>query len=885
MRGDRRSRLLKAVDPVDSDSDDAEPVWHALTVAAVLELLSAGKDGLSSEEASHRLEVYGPNVLDGRSRPSAWKVLGRQFTSVLVWVLLGAAFVGGVVLGDVLEAIAILAIVVINGVIGFVQEWRAEDAMEALQKLAAPTVRVTRDGKAVTIAAADLVPGDVMVLEAGDRLAADARVIEAMALSVDESALTGESFPVEKVTVPAPSDSMVGDRTSMVFGGTNVGAGRGRAIVTGTGRRTEMGRIAGMLTEDEPPTPLQRELASIGRRVTLLAGVAAVVVLVVGLASGGTLQSLFLVAVALAVAAIPEGLPAVTTITLARGVRSMAERHAIVRSLPAVEALGAAQVICTDKTGTLTRNRMVVQAMAHTDGGDAELRLRRALALCSDVRHGDAGLVGDPTEVALAEWVGPELEALRGAHPRVAEIAFDSDRKRMVTIHRYGDRWLVAVKGAPEAVAPLAASYAGAEGDLPLDDAGRELRLEEVVTLARGGLRTIAVAEGVVDGLPEHLEDAERGLTWLGVAGMADETRPEAQESISTCRTAGIDVVMLTGDHLVTASAVADEIGLLQGRSVVDHGQLAAMDDDELASRIETIGAFARVEPVDKVRIVKAWQKTGRLVSMTGDGVNDAPALRMADIGVAMGSGTDVAKDASDVVLADDNFATIVAAVERGRAIFANLRKVTYFLLAANLSEITVMVAGFLLFASYGEPLVAVQLLWVNLVTDGLPALALGLDPPARDIMKRPPDLDRNILGLAHQGRLVWQGAVLACGPLALFWYGVATGMDWPTSRSMAFTGLVAVQLVHALTVRAQGASVFRTRLGNPWLVWSLAASFGVHAVAISTSVGQRLLDTTPFPGEAWAAIAAAAILPALVIDLIKTSTRRFRPGASTAGD
>ncbi|MDH4308600.1 MAG: cation-transporting P-type ATPase, partial [Acidimicrobiia bacterium] len=709
-----------------------------------------------------------------------------------------------------------------------------------------------------------------------------------IALAVDESALTGESLPVSKSPRPTATDVGVAERASMVLSGTVVTAGRGEAVVVATGHDTEVGRIAGLLSEDEPETPLQRDLARIGRRVALLAGVAAVVVFVVGLGSGGSIESLFLIAVALAVAAIPEGLPAVTTITLARGVRTMATRNAIVRRLPAVEALGAAEVICTDKTGTLTRNRMsVVETAVETER--LEHRLARVVASCSDVRWTDGEWTGDPTEIALVEWAegsGYEVSEIRGALPRVDELGFDSDRKRMVTLHQLPNGgWLVAMKGAPEVIASLASKVETVAGPRPMDESYRERVLAKATDLARRGLRTIAVAELESSTRPEGLEQAEGGVTWLGLFGMADEARPEVEGSIQVCEDAGIRVVMITGDHVVTATSIADQIGLRDGRQVVDHRGLSEMDDAQLAARIADIGVFARVEPRDKVRIVQAWQQRGDLVAMTGDGVNDAPALRMADIGVAMGSGTEVSKDASDVVLADDDFSTIVAAVELGRAIFANLRKVTYFLLAANLSEIVVMLLAFLLFASYGEPLLAVQLLWVNLVTDGLPALALGVDPPAREQMQRPPDSDRNMLSVAHQARLLWQGVALAIGPLGLFWYGVTAGYSWEETRSMAFTGLVMTQLVHSLSVRAQSRSVFRTPVRNNALLLAIGVSAMVHVGVVSTAAGQTFLDVVPLHPEAWLLIGLGAVVSALLIDLVKVVVRNARPRSVTALD
>jgi Ca2+-transporting ATPase len=866
--------------------------WHALEPAEVLGRLETSFDGLSQEAAARRLASVGPNRLDVEDEEGAWVVLARQFSSPLVWVLVAAAAVSGLLLGDTIESVAIVVIVVVNAAIGFVQERRAADAVQALRSLAAPTARVVRSGVRHVVPAEEIVPGDVLSLEAGDRVPADARLIEVARLGVEEAALTGESLPVHKSMTAVRESAVLADRSCMVHAGTIVVAGRATAVVVATGAETAMGEIAGMLSEEEPPSPLEREVGRIGRRVALLAGVAAVIVFAVGLASGGPVESLFLTAVALAVAAIPEGLPAVTTITLARGVRSMAEDNAIVRRLPAVEALGAAQVICTDKTGTLTWNRMKVTSMVMGFDGDEPpdpTRFGRAVALCTDAVHADGAWMGDPTETALLEAVDPSMVDVvesRRVAPRVDEIAFDSDRKRMATLHEVGGRYLLVVKGAPEVMVGASVAVGAGGGDRALDEAGRQALLGIATRLAERGLRTIAAAEAWFDRRPASLAAAENELTYLGVVGMADEVRGEVAAAIGRCERAGVAVVMVTGDHEVTARTVAGDIGLLGDREVMAHAGMAATGDAELADVIDGIGVFARVEPADKVRIVKAWQSAGRLVAMTGDGVNDAPALRIADIGVAMGSGTDVAKDAADMVLADDNFASIVAAVERGRAIFANLRRVTYFLLAANLSEITVMLVGFLLFSGYGEPLLAVQLLWINLVTDGLPALALGVDPPAPDVMHRPPDTDRNMLGSAHQLRLLWQGAVLACGPLSMFWLGaVVFGLSWDVTRSMAFTSLVLVQLVHALTVRAQSRGLFRTRVDNTALVASLVASAVVHLVVVMTPFGSSVLGVVGVPWWTWSLMVASALLPAIVIDAVKVAVRRRRPRSPVAWD
>jgi len=843
--------------------------------------------GLPSEEAAARLARWGPNTIDSRSTTPWWRLVLRQLSSVLIWVLVVAAAVSGLLLGDVIDAAVILAIVVLNVVIAYSQESRAEGALASLEELAAPTARVVRDGSVRDVPARDVVPGDVLLLAAGDRVAADGRLVEVARLTVEEAALTGESVPVTKDVDPVPDDAGIGDRTDMVHAGTVVAAGRGRAIVTATGEATEMGVIAAMLSAESPPSPLEEELARIGRRIAVLAGVAAVLVFAVGMAQGGELDSIFLTAVALAVAAIPEGLPAVTTLTLAGGVRAMAAHNAIVRRLPAVEALGACHVICTDKTGTLTANRMAVEEVVLGRPGTRPLAAV-VVALCNDVEPGPDRLVGDPTEIALLEEFHPsdvDAAALRASAPRLDEGAFDSARKRMSTLHPWDGGYLLAVKGAPEVVVERCSRWAGEEGDGPdLDDGDRRALAATAEGLAADGLRTLALAYRLLPSPPGDIEAAETDLVYVGLVGMSDQLRPTAAPAVDKARRAGIDVVMVTGDHEVTARAIAERLGL--GGRVMGGAELAAVDEAALAPEIASIGAFARVDPADKVKIVRAWQDNGAIVAMTGDGVNDAPALRTANVGVAMGSGTDVAREAADMVLADDDFSTIVDAVERGRAIFANLRKVVYFLLAANLSEIVTMLVGFLAFASRGEPLLAVQLLWVNLVTDGLPALALGVDPPDPDVMNLPPSRDRNILGLPHQVRLLWQGALLSAAPLAMYVYGTeVAGLPWADPRTLAFSSLVVVQLLPSFTVRAQHRSVWRTRVGNRTLVGAVALSALLQAIVVYTPLGNSLFSTVPLAGGDVAVMAVAALVPFVLVDVVKVAVRRRRPSAPSSHD
>ncbi len=880
----------------------ASAPWHALSAEEVLsELGSDPARGLTAATAAQRLAEFGPNELEARAGPSRLAILASQFNSVLVWVLLAAALISGALLQEWIDASVILAIVLLNALIGYVQEARAEEALAKLKELAAPEALVLRDGEEVHVAAREVVPGDLVVLEAGDRVPADIRLVEVVHLEAEEAALTGESLPVHKTVHPVPEESGTGDRQSMVFAGTVIAVGRGRGVVVATGTGTEVGKIAELLTGEEPPTPLQVELDRVGKRIAGLVLVVAAVIFLLGLARSLAVESMFLIAVALGVAAIPEGLPAVVTVTLARGVQAMARERAIVRRLPAVEALGAASVICTDKTGTLTRNEIRVQELNFADlvaspaeARGADTRVRRyaeVAALCNDARATPDGYVGDPTEIALLISVDPlilRVDELRQRRPRLDEAGFDSSRKRMSTLHQVEEGYLLALKGAPEVVVERCDRFESEQGPLPLEAERRGRALQAAAELAGRGLRTLALAYRVLPEPPSDLREAEAELVLVGVVGMSDELRPETRPAVAESRQAGVRVVMVTGDHEVTARAIAEDLGLLgEGHEVMPGGELRRTSVADLEDGVERISVYARVDPADKVKIVKAWQAAGATVAMTGDGVNDAPALRAADIGVAMGSGTDVAKESSAMVLSDDNFATIVGAIRQGRAIFSNLKKVVYYLLSANVSEVLVMFFGFLLFGGLGEPLLATQLLWINLVTDGLPALALGLDPPLPALMRRPPEEQRDILGPLHQLRLLWQGAVLALGVLAAFaWGHLVREMEWEYVRTLAFTTLVTVQLIHVYNVRAQGTSVWALGFGhNRTLGWGVLASFVLQLGVVYLPVGNRLFETVPVQLVDWAVVAVMTVATFLAVDRVKRWLQAGRPAWRMVGD
>jgi Ca2+-transporting ATPase len=866
--------------------------WHAMATDDVVAALGADPErGLTSQEAARRLVEYGGNTLGEDTGPSRLRLLLDQFRDVMIGILVVAALVSGLLLDEWIDAGVILAIVLLNAALGFAQEARAENALARLKAMSAPEAVVVRDGEERRIPSDDVVPGDVLVLEVGDRVAADARLVDAVHFDAEESALTGESFPVSKHTEPVDAAVALGDRHNMVFSGTSAAAGRARAVVTTTGRVTEVGRIADVLSGKEPPTPLQIELARVGRRLAMLAVGTAGLVFLTGLVRGNAAEAMFLTSVALAVAAIPEGLPAVVTITLSGGVQRMAARNAIVRRLPAVEALGSASVICTDKTGTLTRNEIRVQAVLLDEKrwspGQAGLdpraeRLAAVASLCNDARAlEEGGWLGDPTEVALllaVEEMGLDPASFRGAHPRDDEIAFDSRRKRMTTLHD-GGRY-AAVKGAPEVVLERCAFVETADGPVPLDDPGRAAVLAAAAGLAKTGLRTLALADRTGD-LGAQPDEVERDLTLLGVTGMSDATRPEAATAVAEARAAGIVVVMVTGDHEVTARAVAKEVGILDSDDQVMPGErLRRMTAAELAEEVDRYRVYSRIDPLDKVKIVEAWQARGEIVAMTGDGVNDAPALRQSDIGVAMGSGTDVSKDASDMVLTDDNFATIVAAVREGRGIFTNLKTVVYYLLSCNASEVLVMFVGFLAFGFLGDPLLAVQLLWINLITDGLPALALGVDPPSPDVMSRAPDRKRDILSARRQVRLLGYGTVLAAAAIGALVIGhYALGEEWPVVRTFVFTTLVVVQLAHVFPMRSRDSGRWLGGPGrNRLLVIGVLASLLLQVGVVYVAVGQTLFDTVALPGGMWAIMAALAVVTFAAV----TAVNRLRAARAT---
>ncbi len=837
--------------------------WHTKDPEVVTRELGTTPEGLTSDEAKVKLEEYGYNELIERKKRSPVSMFFHQFTDFMILVLIGAAIVSGVI-GEASDTLAIVVIVILNAVIGFVQEYRAERAMAALKEMAAPMAVVIRDGKPRAVPARELVPGDVVLLEAGNVVPADMRLLEAVQLRVEEAALTGESVPVEKHTKALTDPhTPLGDRRNMVFKGTVVTYGRGKAIVVATGMNTELGRIASMLQEEEEvKTPLQRRLQSFGKKLALVVLAICAIVFVAGLIRGEEPLRMFLTAVSLAVAAIPEALPAVVTISLALGARKMVRQNALIRKLPAVETLGSVTYICSDKTGTLTLNRMTVEAiwtgsgfhsirdLRHSDFESSGLLsvLMMSLALCNDARVDATGrYLGDPTEVALteaAETVGFRKEQLEALYQRVAEIPFDSDRKCMTTIHKRPEGTLLSItKGAVEILVERARSLLTTHGESPLN---KDSVLEVAETMASEGLRVIAIGVKELEEIPEEIETVEEGLTLVGLVGMMDPPREEAKEAVVECKSAGIIPVMITGDHPLTARVIARKLGILEDdrETIITGKQLDALSMEEFEEMVEQVRVYARVAPEQKLKIVKALQDRGQYVAMTGDGVNDAPALKRADIGIAMGiTGTDVAKEAAHMILLDDNFATIVKAIKEGRRIYDNIRKFIKYLLTTNSGEIwTLFLAPFI---GLPIPLLPIHILWINLITDGLPALALSMEPEEGDVMKRPPRHPKESIFAHGLGvHAIWVGLFMAGMVLSIQAWAIRTGAHWQT---MVFTVLCLSQLGHVMAIRSEKESLFRTGIfSNPYLLGAVVLSILAQLATIYIEALNRVFKTEP---------------------------------------
>ncbi len=929
---------------------DVRP-WHTLsTQAAATALSTNGEAGLTPDEAVLREGRYGFNELPEAPPPSLLKLFLSQFTSVIVWVLIGAAVISGL-LEDWLDAAAILAIVFLNGLLGFVQEFRAERSLAALRKMSVAMTQVIRGGMLQSIPARELVPGDLIVLEAGDRIPADARLIYTTSFSTQEASLTGESTPVLKDAQPVSGDHvLVADRMNMAFMGTTAVAGKARALVVTTGLRTELGKIAGMIQQateaERVETPLQRRLEQFGYTLLWLALGVVAVVFGLGYWRGEPLLAMFLTSVSLAVAAVPEGLPAVVTITLALGVTRMVKRHALIRKLPAVETLGSATVICTDKTGTLTKNEMTVTKLfvgettfdvsgegytptgeirevdgegrrargekggeaernsshlqaerpsplpAHpSPGPDPGLRhLLTAGVLCNGAtlrqEKGTWQVIGDPTEGALlvaAAKATMTKQDLEQAAPFEEEIPFDTERKMMTVIRRTSEGPVAYVKGAPDVLLSRCTHRLTLDNKVePLGEPQRQSILKINALLAQESLRVLAAAQRRLDwhGAGRGADEVERELVFLGLFAMKDPLRPEAVEAVRLCREAGIKTVMITGDHKETAVSIARELGLYDGdKSALSGSDINNLTDEQLAQFVERVTVYARVSAEHKLRIVQAWKRKGAIVAMTGDGVNDAPAIKAADIGVAMGlTGTDVTKEASDMVVTDDNFASIAAAAEEGRAVFDNIRKTIHYLLSCNISEVLVMLLATLF--GLPLPLLPVQILWINLVTDGLPALALAVDPADPDVMRRPPRhpqariLDRDrIAVMAAQGLFM---AIITIATFAWCLYGM--DRDLQRARGLTFTILVFVQLCHAFNCRSDRYSLFQIGFWtNKSLVGAVAGSAVLQAAIILNPWAAEVFKVGVFNPEHLLLSVGIGLLPLLAMESIKLAQRRWR--------
>ena len=861
-------------------------MWHSSSVEEVSKKLKTNINiGLSEEEAQKRFERYGPNNLKEKKKESIFVKFIKQFNDFMIITLIIAAIISAVVSklngeADYIDSIIIVAIVIFNAIMGLVQEQKAEKSLEALKKMTAPNAKVRRDGRVQEIDATLVVPGDIVILEAGNYVPADCRLINSYNLKIEESALTGETIPSLKDSSKIlKENTAMGDLCNMVFATTIVVNGHGEAIVVETGMNTRVGKIAGMIIEDESPeTPIQKKLAEVGKILAIACIIICVLIFVIGIFKKIPIIEMFMTSVGLAVAAIPEGLPAIVTIMLSIGVTKMAKKNSIIRKLPAVETLGSSSVICSDKTGTLTQNKMTVTEVRNCFGR-ANSNERKFIfelgTMCTDTTeeriNGKLGFVGEATEVAISNAAmeeGVSKSFLYDEMKRINDIPFDSKRKMMTTIHKYGNRYRIITKGAPDVLLKRCSNcYSGGQ-IVPIFSKKDDIN-EQNNQMAEKALRVIAVAYKDVEKLPE-MQDVEKDLIFCGLIGMIDPPREGVKEAVRTCRRAGIKTVMITGDHLQTAKAIAKELGILKrGDLAIDGETLERMSQHELEQNIMDYSVFARVSPEHKVRIVKAFQSTGAVVAMTGDGVNDAPALKNADIGIAMGKGgTDVAKNAADMILLDDNFVTIVEAVKQGRNIYDNIKKAIHFLISTNIGEIVTIFFGLVL--GIKSPLLAIQLLWINLVTDSLPAIALGLEKEEENIMSRlPRNPKKNLFADGLWWKIIIEGAMLGMFTLLAFsignrLYSVEVG------RTMAFLALGILELVHSFNIKSE-ESIFKIGVfENKYLIGALVLGVILQVIVVVVSPLAQIFSLVPLTGIQWLYTVLIAIAPIPIVEIQK---------------
>ena len=863
-------------------------MWHTLSIEDTLRKLGSNiSTGLNSKEVEKRFNTYGKNKLNEKKKENIFIRFLKQFNDFMIIILIIASIISAVVSNmqgsnDYFDSIIIIAIVVFNAIMGLIQESKAEKSLEALQKMSAPTCKVKRNGKIEIVKGEDVVPGDIILLEAGNYVPADCRLISSYNLKIEESTLTGENAPVEKTSDIILKEKVpVGDMLNMAFATTVVVNGHGEAVVTETGMNTKVGKIAKMIiTNESPETPLQKKLGQVGKSLGIGCLIICVLIFIIGLIKKIEPIEMFMTSVGLAVAAIPEGLPAIVTIMLSIGVTKMARKNSIIRKLPAVETLGSSSVICSDKTGTLTQNKMQVTKICDITGEKIDSQTRNFIleiaSMCTDVDiNNKKETTGEPTEVAIVNAAlnyGINKNELYLNMNRINDIPFDSNRKMMTTIHRIGNKYRIITKGAPDVILKRCNKYYNNENVSILNTSVINSIENLNTNMANNALRVLAVAYLDVENLPSKIESntIEQNLIFVGLMGMIDPPREGVKEAVETCRRAGIKTVMITGDHLATAKAIAKDLGILRDNNLAITGEeLDKIPQIILERDIMKYSVFARVSPEHKVRIVKAFRSTGAVVAMTGDGVNDAPALKNADIGIAMGlNGTDVAKNAADMVLTDDNFVTIVEAVKQGRNIFENIRKAIHFLIATNIGEIVTIFLGLLL--GLKSPLLAIQLLWVNLVTDSLPAIALGLEPPEKDIMnKKPRDSRKSIFADGLWGKIFAEGTML--GVLTLLAFSIGNNLyNIEVGRTMAFVSLGILELVHSFNVKSE-TSIFKVGLfENKYLIGAFLLGVLLQVLVVIIPPVANIFKLVPLNGIQWLYTFGISILPLIIIEVQK---------------